>query len=768
MRIRTLIKLFVIVTLLMGGAFYLYILRGLPSIEELRTHKAPPGTKVYASDNVLIGEFKMERGTYVPIDEIPRHLIHAVIATEDSRFFRHSGIDYIAIFRALVKDILHLGFREGGSTITQQLAKMMYLTPEKTLRRKLREAVLAIRMERELSKEEILELYLNRAYFGSSAYGVEMASRVYFAKPVRKITLTEAAMLAGLLKSPGTYSPYRDMKRAEDRLRVVLMRMEKEGFLRPSERRRAEKKRLTVRKAEGGEDLYGYFLAHVRDYLEEKYGTETVFKGGLRVYTTLRRWAQIQARRALQEGLRRVDKTKGWRGPVEHIEGLNIQKEMRSAVSADTLSTLKGRILRALVLRVYADRAILKVNGAYGVLSLRDARWARRVLNPSGDPVLLKKFNLKKLLSPGDVILVRLRAIEGGTARVSLEQEPEVQGALIAVQPGTGYIKAMVGGYSFRKSPFNRATNGRRQAGSAFKPLVYALAFKKGLSPAAVVRDEPVSYPTGKGGLWRPLNYDRSYHGSVRLREALVNSYNVATVRLADSLGVGELRSLARDFGFEGDIPGDLSLALGSLTVSPLELTMSYTAFANGGVRMKPIAIKRVVTAEGRVLEENLPEGRPVISAEVAYLITSILKDVIARGTGRKAGGLGVPSAGKTGTTDNFRDAWFIGYTPRLLAGVWVGYDDAASLGEGMSGGRVAAPIWLDFMRAVTKADTGDFIKPENVVKYTIDRESGLRVSDGSDDAVEEYFIEGTEPDWKPPAGLKGLLSGLFGGGRGD
>ncbi|GBE37328.1 penicillin-binding protein 1A [bacterium BMS3Bbin07] len=768
MKIRTIIKISSLLLILSGVAFYFFILKDLPSVEQLKSYKPAAVTKVYASDNVLIGEFKMERGRYVAISEIPQYLVYAVLATEDSRFFEHKGLDYFALMRALGKDIIHWRFKEGGSTITQQLAKILYLSHEKTLRRKFREAILAMRIERELSKEEILELYLNRTYFGEGAYGVEMASRVYFGKSVREIDLTEAAMLAGLLKSPGYYSPYKNIKRAEDRMNLVLMRMEKEGFLRPSERRRAAKKGLRLLNAGARKEGYGYFLSYIRNYLEEEYGTEMVYKGGLRVYTTLRRWAQIQARRALREGLEAVDKRQGWRGVTGHIDGVDVQKELGSVARADVLSSLKGELLKATVLRVYRDKAILKVNGAYGILKLRDALWARRVFKPEQKtPLYTENFNLEKLLSTGDVILVKLKKIEDGVAYVSLEQEPLVQGALIAVQPGTGYIEAMAGGYDFRKSQFNRVLHARRQAGSAFKPVVYALALEKGMTPATIIKDEQISYPTGDGGQWEPVNYDRKYSGPVRLREALVNSLNVATVRLAESLGVEDLVSLARACGFEGSIPNDLSLALGSLTVSPLRLTMCYTVFANEGVRMNPVAIKQVVSSDGRILEFNIPEGFKVTSPEVAYLVTSMLEDVIQRGTGKRAAGLKVPSAGKTGTTDNFIDAWFVGYTPGLLAGIWVGYDNPASLGNGMSGGRVAAPIWLNFMRAVTKEDTGDFIKPDNVVKYYIDKETGLQVLNNSANSVEEYFIDGTEPEWKYMNRLRKLLKSLF-GGRGN
>jgi|Deesub1362B_J571_1020462.scaffolds.fasta_scaffold00273_12 penicillin-binding protein 1A len=742
-----------------SGGFYLFVVKDLPTVQQLRTGK-PPVTYIYAADGVLIGQLSSLPGRYVDIKEMPEHLIKAVVATEDSRFFRHKGIDYVAIVRAAVKDILHGRFKEGGSTITQQLAKILYLSKEKTIIRKLKEAIIAIKLERHLSKEEILELYLNRAYFGGGAYGVEDASRLYFGKSVKKLNIKEAALLAGLLKAPNLYSPFKNLRRAEQRVAIVLKRMEEEGYLRPSERKAAESIKLNY-KTEARDDIYGYFLDMVREYLEEKYGHDAIYKDGLKVYTTLRRWAQISATRALRRGLERVDKLKGWRGPIAHRNDLDVQKELGSLMSGESLKQFKGRRLKATVLRVYPDKAILKVNGAYAQLKKKDALWARKVVK-NRKVKYLKRFSLQKVLSPGDIVLVKVKGVREGIAYVSLEQTPLVEGALVAVEPATGFIQALVGGYSYRKSQFNRALYAKRQAGSVFKPFVYALAFDKGLTPATVFKDEPVEYPKGDGGYWRPMNYDRKYHGRVNLREALVQSLNIPTVKVAEQIGLSELISFTKRIGFS-DIPEDLSLSLGSVVVTPLEVARAYTVFPNYGRLVEPIFIKKIVNSKGEMVEIGTASSRMIISDGVAFLITDILREAIKRGTGKEASGLSVATAGKTGTTDNFRDAWFAGYTPNLLAVVWIGYDNGASIGRGMSGGRIAAPVWKEFMSALIKTDEKkEFRRPESVVVYYVDRKTGLRVIIPSKSSYREYFIKGKEPEFKTLKKIKEFLKSIL------
>ncbi|NOX21254.1 MAG: PBP1A family penicillin-binding protein [Nitrospirae bacterium] len=698
------------------GAFY--FLKGLPGVKDIRQGIRENPTRIYASDGVLIGQLSRLRGEYVSLKEMPDVLIKAVIATEDSRFFQHRGVDYLAIIRAFLKDLIYRRFKEGGSTITQQLAKMAFLSNEKTITRKIKELIIALRLERSLSKEEILELYLNRAYFGWGFYGVQSAADGYFGKSVKEINIKEAAVLAGLLKAPEHYSPFRNPELAEKRARVVLKRMEKVGFLKPSERKRAERIKLHITKAPQVDEIYGYYLDAIKQYLIKRYGPMQTFNGGLRVYTTLRRWAQIKAVETLKSELEKLDKLYGWRGPLGHKKGISIQKEFKSILPGDTLKPFVGQKSRALVLRVYPDRAICKVKGAYGVLKKKDALWARRIYR-SGRRELIKSFNLKEILKPGDIVLVKIKDVKAETAYLRLEQIPRIQGAIVSIRPQDGYVQALVGGYSYRLSQFNRALRAKRQAGSVFKPFIYALALTKGFSPDSIVYDTPVEYKTRDGSVWRPMNYDRRFHGKVTLAEALKDSLNVATIKIAESVGVDEIASLASKAGFTEPIPRDLSIALGSLSTSPLQLAAAYTAFAaTDGIIRKPLFIKEIRDQHGRVLEKNEAIRAELIQAEIAYVVTQMLVQVVRDGTGRLAGGLADGVAGKTGTTDGFRDAWFVGYTPSMVTVVWVGYDDNRSLGAGMSGGRVAAPIWKHYMRyLIGRGEKITFNRPKNVVK---------------------------------------------------
>ncbi|MEN2985736.1 MAG: PBP1A family penicillin-binding protein [Thermodesulfovibrionaceae bacterium] len=699
------ISILVLVAFVSGAA--LAILRDIPSVKDFGKIKNIHGTKVYAEDGTLIGEFKMQKGIYVPFLQIPKHLVNAVIATEDSRFWKHKGIDYIGIARALIKDILYLSIKEGGSTITQQLAKIMFLTPEKTISRKIKEAYLAIKIERELSKEKILELYLNNVYFGHGAYGVEMASRIYFGKSVKDINLAEAAMLAGLIKAPNLYSPYNDLVKAKQRQDVVLKRMEEEEFITPQERQRALLQPIHLSSLRISTENYNYFLEYVRKELEENFDIEKIYKGNLRVYTTLDPKAQTIAQRAIQEGLRDVDKRVGWRGAISKVS-LKQEVEERKVAFTPTV----GDIAKGVVLSVSPTKATIKTRGVVGTLSLQDATWASKIVDNSGKVKVIKNFKLTDILAPGDVIWVKFKSV-GKEILFSLEQEPEIQGALVAIEPSTGYIRAMVGGYSFQTSEFNRAVYSKRQPGSAFKPFVYAVALQKGFKPEDTILDEPITYRTGFKE-WSPSNYDGEFWGEITLRKALAYSRNVATVKLAESVGIIQIIELAKKAGIVSQMPQDLTLALGSVSLSPLEITSAYAAFANGGKKVKPIAIKYVTDSSGKIILKNEPILEDAILPEIAFKITNMLQDVVAYGTGTRAN-IGRPIAGKTGTSNEFRDAWFIGYTPQLVAGVWVGYDDMRkSLGSGEAGGRVAAPIWAQFMKEVLEdKEILDFPAPQ-------------------------------------------------------
>ncbi|MCS7203138.1 MAG: PBP1A family penicillin-binding protein [Thermodesulfovibrio sp.] len=699
------ISILVLVAFVSGAA--LAILRDIPSVKDFGKIKNIQGTKVYAEDGTLIGEFKMQKGIYVPFLQIPKHLVNAVIATEDSRFWKHKGIDYIGIARALIKDILYLSIKEGGSTITQQLAKIMFLTPEKTISRKIKEAYLAIKIERELSKEKILELYLNNVYFGHGAYGVEMASRIYFGKSVKDINLAEAAMLAGLIKAPNLYSPYNDLVKAKQRQDVVLKRMEEEEFITPQERQRALLQPIHLSSLRISTENYNYFLEYVRKELEENFDIEKIYKGNLRVYTTLDPKAQTIAQRAIQEGLRDVDKRVGWRGAISKVS-LKQEVEERKVAFTPTV----GDIAKGVVLSVSPTKATVKTRGVVGTLSLQDATWASKIVDNSGKVKVIKNFKLTDILAPGDVIWVKFKSV-GKEILFSLEQEPEIQGALVAIEPSTGYIRAMVGGYSFQTSEFNRAVYSKRQPGSAFKPFVYAVALQKGFKPEDTILDEPITYRTGFKE-WSPSNYDGEFWGEITLRKALAYSRNVATVKLAESVGIIQIIELAKKAGIVSQMPQDLTLALGSVSLSPLEITSAYAAFANGGKKVKPIAIKYVTDSSGKIILKNEPVLEDAILPEIAFKITNMLQDVVVYGTGTRAN-IGRPIAGKTGTSNEFRDAWFIGYTPQLVAGVWVGYDDMRkSLGSGEAGGRVAAPIWAQFMKEVLEdKEILDFPAPQ-------------------------------------------------------
>ncbi|UCF87341.1 MAG: transglycosylase domain-containing protein, partial [Nitrospiraceae bacterium] len=471
-KVVSLFFIFAFVILLgVGTGGYVALITGVPKIEEIKAYKPAQGTRVYADDDTLIKELKIEKGEYVPIQKIPVQLINAIVSVEDARFWLHKGVDYVAIIRALFKDIQAGGIKEGGSTITQQLAKVVFLSPERTIVRKLKEATLAFRIEKNLKKEEILELYLNKIYFGRGAYGVEMASRAYFGKSVSDIDLAEAAILCGLIKAPSKYSPYNNLDKAKNRQRVVLNRMEGENYITTKQADEAYKEPLYLASLRYGRESQNYFLEYVRKYLEERYGTERVYKGGLRVYTTLNRKMQEQAVKALQEGLRNLDKRQGFRGPLGHKD-IDVGKELKEEASFEKIKMKSGDFLTATVLKVSAKEAEVKTRGIIGRLFLSDSKWARKLIDSEGEIVKnFRKLKLTDILKPGDIIHVRVKSVKGRSPVFKLDQEPLVQGAVVAIEHSTGYIRALVGGYDFSTSEFNRAVNARRQAGSAFKPI---------------------------------------------------------------------------------------------------------------------------------------------------------------------------------------------------------------------------------------------------------------------------------------------------------
>ncbi len=751
--IKSLLLLLVIVTGVLTGG-YLALVRGVPQIEEIKGYMPANGTKVYADDDTFVGAFKIEKGIHVPIGKIPENLIRAVVAVEDSRFWQHKGVDFIAIVRAMLKDVIARRIKEGASTITQQLAKVIFLSPEKTVARKLKEAILAFRLEKNLTKEEILELYLNKVYFGHGAYGVEMAARAYFGKSVSDLNLAEAAMLSGLVKAPSKFSPYSNLDKAKERQYVVLKRMQEEGYITKEDAEKAYKQPLHLSSTRYELYAQNYFLEYVRKYLEDKYGVDKVYKGGLKVYTSLNMKMQAAAVSALQNGLRELDKRQGYRGAIGHKD-IDLKEELSGEKQFGKVVMQQGDIMTATVITVSDSQARVKASGITGSIFLQDTLWARKLID-SKEKVIKDYNNLRlhNILKSGDIIRVKVKDMIGSEPVFTLEQEPLAQGAVVAVEPSTGYIKAIVGGYDFNKSEFNRAVFAKRQAGSAFKPIIYATAMDNGLTPASTIMDEPISYSTEQFGEWKPENYDRKFHGPTRLREALAYSRNIVTIKLLEKIGVDKVIKFANSLGIPNPLPYNLSLALGSLSVTPLELTSAFCVFAQDGTKMNPIAIKYIIDSDKNVLENNQPGGSNVISPQTAFLATSMLEDVVKYGTGKRAGALGRPVAGKTGTTNDYKDAWFIGYTSELAAGVWVGFDNMRPLGTKETGAKAALPVWVDFMKqmfpeAVSSesgdVDKGSFPVPSGIVTAVIDPLTGLLATNDTEKMV-EFFKEGTVP----------------------
>jgi penicillin-binding protein 1A len=628
-------------------ALYFHFISDLPRLTTLKDYQPYIVSEVYSDDNFLIGEFFVERRTVIPLSQMPRDLIRAFVAAEDARFFEHRGIDYRRILAAAFRNIEALDVVQGGSTITQQIAKSFFLTSEKSFSRKVKEAILAQRIEHYLTKNEILHLYLNQIYLGEGSYGVAAAAKTYFGKPVEKLTLAESALLAGLPPAPNNLSPLRHPKKARERQLYVLHRLLERGMITPEQAKRAELEEIRLRpRGPKGYNEAPYAVEQVRMYAEEKYGKEMLYKGGLKIHTTINHKWQQMAQQAVLKGLEEFESRAG--------KG-------------------KGR--------------------------------------------------------------------------------EEVQGALIVLDPQSGYIRAMVGGRDFSQSQFNRAIQARRQAGSAFKPVVYAAALDKGFTPATLLIDEPFSYEDVPGKEpWEPQNFDREFWGPLTVRKALTFSRNVVTVKVAQTIGVDYLIDYAKNLGIKSKLEPNLSMALGSANVTLLELTSVFGVFAAQGFRAEPLLITRIVDRNGTTLEEAEPSAIEVISPQTSYLITSLLQSVIQEGTGQRAKALGRPAAGKTGTTNDTRDAWFIGFVPQhLVAGAWVGYDIEKSLGSHETGAVAALPIWLEFMKkAVADLPVESFPVPEGIVFEKIDPVTGERVTPKqpakSGKVILECFKEGTIP----------------------
>jgi penicillin-binding protein 1A len=726
----------------------------LPDISQLKSYQPSLITSVYADDESAVAQFFVERRVLIPLERMPAILKQATLAVEDARFYSHEGIDVIGIARAAWSNVQAGEVVEGASTITQQVAKMLFLTHRKTFERKVREVLLAMRMERLLSKDEILEIYLNQTYYGHGAYGVEAAANVFFGKSVGDLTLEEATVLAGLPKAPTAYSPYNAPDRALKRRAHVLRRMVETGYITDAEEVRTQGARLQLRPRQETTVKAPYFIEHVRRSLEEQYGSTLLYRGGLKVYTTLDLSLQEAAEAALHHGLIRNDQRRGYRGPLGHVNvsrGDQIDwEQVRQIPWPEEQSPLTASIhrVKAVVVAVDDKRVQVRWEGGEGMIPLEAMAWAY----PPNPDVDNEKRRLRKpgdALKVGDVILTD-PMVSGGQGKktlLALAQEPIVQGALVAIEPHTGYVRALVGGYDYSRSQFNRATQAIRQPGSAFKPIIYATALQRGISPARVMVDAPVVHEQADGKIWKPSNYDGSFWGPITLAEALAHSRNIIAIKLLEVVGVKNVVEYAKRLGIRNSMTPTLALGLGASGLTPLELTTAYNVFASQGVRHDPVTVKWVEDAEGQILEKHVPLGERVMSEQQAFVMTSMLQGVVQRGTATRAKVLNRPVAGKTGTTNDFIDAWFVGYSPTLVAGVWVGIDDREPLGSKETGGRSALPIWIEFMQqALERVPLQEFVTPPHIRLVRIHPRTGASGDPGSGSAIQVALAEEDTP----------------------
>jgi penicillin-binding protein 1A len=860
------------------GAVIISFSSDLPQMIKVEDYKPLLVTEVYARGGEKIGEFMNEKRTLVPYDKMPKQLVQAFLAAEDDTFFEHGGINYIAILRAAFVNVTAGGKRQGASTITQQVARSLLLSSEKTYTRKIKEILLSYKMEENLSKEEILFLYLNQIYFGDGAYGVAAAAETYFRKTVDQLTLPEVTILAGLPQAPSNYSPTRFPQRAKARQRYVLERMSKVGFITPAEAQQAANEPVTVYLAREYKQVAPYFVEAIRILLFSQLGEKAVLDEGLRIHTSIDFRAQQEATNQVQAGLRSLDKRQGYRGPVKTLESekdiedflLLTRRKLRSDrapirvirpdgnVEPDTplavfrktdtqgqvISNIpdyvsKGQTVEAVVTKVDDSLGLTHVRfaEAMGLMDVADMAWARKP-DPSVNFDYAPRITRPStVLKAGDVILVRVTAEKfssqrlekeiaerkkksGGKpvtdlpnpdeyAQVALEQQPQVEGALISFDQRTGDVLAMVGGYEWihKVNEFNRAIQARRQTGSSFKTVVYAAALDKGYTPATPIQDAPLVYELGKEEgqddpkMWKPHNHGQKFEGDILFRRALIRSLNIPTVKILENIGVSWTMDYAKRLGVSSPLNADLSLGLGSSSVTLYEMTKVFAHFGRLGQRLRPIVIHKVTDKDGNVLLENVSldvryekevsdieeqferrrkqameqtigsqtaqvdsENSPMkpkdpqiffsdpdqlISPQTAYVMTSILAGSINEdgGTAGRARALGRPAAGKTGSTNGYFDAWFVGYTPQIATGVWIGFDQEKTLGPGEVGGRTALPIWVEYMKAAHQdLPVQDFPVPNGIVFANIDNQTGRLASASSNSVVRQAFVQGTEP----------------------
>jgi penicillin-binding protein 1A len=765
-----------IVAVAAAAGFLWHYSKSLPDYSQLQDYEPAVMTRVHASDGSLLAEYARERRLYIPIQAVPKLVINAFVAAEDKNFYEHGGVDFSGIARAAMLYIQQYGSGrrpQGASTITQQVAKNFLLTNELSFSRKIKEALLSMKIERAFSKEKILELYLNEIYLGMGAYGVAAASLLYFDKSVHELSIAEVAYLAALPKAPNNYHPFRQRERALERRNYVIERMMEDHYITAQEAEKARKEPLKITQRPTGAHIFAaeYFTEEVRRYISENYTEKKLYEGGLSVRTTLDPKMQVLARNVLVDGFVRFDEQQGYRGAISKLDiagdwGVKLAEvKAMSDVAPWRLAVVleSGDASARVGLQPVRDPGGTVSKGReIGTVPLEGLKWAKPVSGPMRGKVPVKA---SQVLEPGDVVYVEPMA--GKDDQFRLHQVPEVSGALAVMDPQTGRVLAMVGGFSYDQSQFNRATQALRQPGSSFKPLVYAAALDNGYTPSTVVLDAPLEIDTGSG-IWAPENYTKKYYGPSTLRFGIEQSRNVMTVRLAQDVGMPLIGEYAKRFGVYDNLPPYLSFALGAGETTLLRMVGAYAMFDNGGRKIQPTLIDRIQDRYGRTIyrhdsrecrdcdaEKWANQSEPVLVDKrervldpmTAYQITSMMEGVVQRGTATVVKDVGKPIAGKTGTTNDEKDAWFIGFSPDLVIGVYLGYDKPRHLGKGATGGVLAAPVARDFLKvALADKPAVPFRVPAGIKLIRIDPKTGMRAGPGDQRVILEAFKPGTAP----------------------
>ena len=748
---KKIIKL-TIVTFTLGLLFSIstlwYFSLDLPDYKILANYKPPISSRVHSGEGQLIAEYALQKRLFIPYDSVPKNIIYSFLSAEDKNFFSHPGIDAKSITRAIINNLKNIYSEkrlQGASTITQQVAKNFLLTSEISIKRKIKEAILAFRIERAYSKERIMELYLNQIYLGEGTYGIAAASLEYFDKAVNDLNYEEAALLAALPKAPNKYNPFKSIERAKTRRNFVLKNLYDNSYINYTEYKDLKKKEIKTkkRKIKLLEEA-NFYSEEVRRIVTDTYGYDELYKGGLSIRTPLNSNYQIKALEALREGLEKYDKRHGWRGPITNLNSVDWQKDIKEFIYDKSLHWELAKVIdvNQLSLKIEIE------NKEVGFIDFKNIKWTR-------------KKSFEDLLKLNDIIYVQ----KIKKNKWSLKQLPKINGAIVVMDPYTGRVLAMVGGFSFKLSEFNRATQAKRQPGSAFKPVVYAAALENGFNPSTLILDAPFVIDQGEGlKTWKPENYGKKFYGPSTLRTGLEKSRNLMTVRVAQKVGFDQISKITKDFGIYDQVPELLSVSLGAAETTLVKLTNAYCTFVNGGKKVTPIFIDRIQDRRGKTifnadkrkcigceeisyLKDEIPliqdDRKQIISSETAYQITSMLEGVIKRGTGRKLRDLNLSLAGKTGTTNKNMDAWFLGFTSKLVIGVYVGFDEPKTLGKYETGAKVALPVFKKFVeKVIRKKDALPFKVPKGINLVMVDVETGLQPNDNTKRVIYESFKE--------------------------